>query len=136
MPNTFLWPLYVQREVHGLSVIVRAAGELDQYTVSALRIELRTALAMATPPYPIVVDLSGLQFVGAAGLNELVRHHERAAAARIPLRIAAAHQAVLRPIKMTGLDQVLEVYPDVEQALNRRTERITVDTPQWTASRG
>jgi anti-anti-sigma factor len=128
MPNTSLWPLHVQREVHGLSIVVRAAGEVDQYTVSALRTELRTAIAMATPPYPVVADLTGLQFFGSAGMNELLRQQRRASAAGVPLRIAAAHRAVLRPITMAGLDQVLELHPDVEQALS-------VDRPTWTTAR-
>jgi anti-anti-sigma factor len=72
---------------------------------------------MATPPFPVVVDLTGLTFFGSAGLNELVRQQRRAAATGIPLRVAAAHRAVLRPVTASGLDQVLELYPDVEQAL-------------------
>ena len=117
MVNTFRMPLHVQREVHGLAIVVRAAGELDQDTVHALRLELRTAVAMATPPFPVVADLAGLTFFGSAGLNELLRQQRRASATGVPLRIAAAHRAVLRPITTSGLDQVLEVYPDVEQAL-------------------
>jgi anti-anti-sigma factor len=117
MPNIFHLPMHVQREVHGLAIVVRAAGELDQETVHALRLELRTAVAMATPPFPVVVDLTGLTFFGSAGLNELVRQQRRAAATGIQLRIAAAHRVVLRPVAASGLDQVLELYPDVEQAL-------------------
>jgi anti-anti-sigma factor len=118
MPNTSHLPLHVQREVHGLAIVVRAAGDLDQDTVPALRLELRTALAMATPPFPVVVDLAGVTFFGSAGLNEILKHQRRAAEARIPLRIAAAHRTVLRPITASGLDQALELYPDVEQALH------------------
>jgi anti-sigma B factor antagonist len=117
MPNTFLGPLHVQREVHGLSIVVRAAGEVDEYTVLPLRMELQTALALATPPHPIVADLSAIRFFGSAGLNELLRHHRDAEAAGVPFRIVAAHKAVLRPITMTGLHDVLKLYPDVEQAL-------------------
>ncbi|MFD4638172.1 STAS domain-containing protein [Lentzea sp. NPDC058436] len=117
MPNTFLGPLHVQREVHNLSIVVRAAGEVDEFTVLPLRMELQTALAMATPPHPVVVDLSAVRFFGSAGLNELLRHHRDAEAAGIPFRIVAAHKVVLRPIKMTGLDDVLRIHPDVEQAL-------------------
>jgi len=118
MPKFSLQPLHVQREVHGLAIIVRAAGEMDQQTVPALRIELQTAIAMATPPYPVVVDLTGVRFFGSAGLNELLRQHQRASAERIPFRIVATHRAVLRPITMTGLDQILEVHSDVEAALS------------------
>ena len=117
MLNTSPPSFHVQREVHVLSTVVRAVGEMDQDTVFALRQELRVAIAMATPPFPVVVDLSGVTFFGSAGLNELLTQQRRASAVGCPLRIVAAHRAVLRPITMSGLDHVLELYPDVEQAL-------------------
>lgn len=120
-------PLHVQREVHVLSVVVRAIGEVDQDTVAALRHELRVAIAIATPPFPVVADLSGVTFLGSSGLNELVRQQRRAGAAGVRLRIAAAHRAVLRPIRAAGLDQVLEVHPDVEQALRADLRTRTAD---------
>jgi len=115
--SIFLHPLHVQREVHGLAIIVRAAGEVDQQSVSALRCELKTAVAMAITPFPVVVDLTEVRFFGSAGLNEVLRQHQRASAERIPFRIVATHRAVLRPISMTGLNQILEVHANVEQAL-------------------
>ncbi|WP_434444845.1 STAS domain-containing protein [Lentzea sp. E54] len=126
MSNVPLWPLHVQREVNGLSIIVRADGEVDGHTVAALRTELQTAFAMATSPYPVVVDLSAVRFFCSAGLDELVRQHRRAVAARVPLRVVAANRAVLRSITMTGLDQLLELYPDVEQALSAGRRAPTV----------
>jgi anti-anti-sigma factor len=117
MSKISVQPLHVQREVHGLAIVVRAFGEVDQDTVPALRTELQTALAMATPPFPVVVDLTEVRFFGSAGLNQLLAHHRRAAAEKIPFRIVAAHRAVLRSIEMTGLDHVLELHTSVEQAL-------------------
>ncbi|GLY50421.1 hypothetical protein Lesp01_40770 [Lentzea sp. NBRC 102530] len=98
-------------------MVVRAVGEIDQDTVPALSDELQVAIAVATPPFPVVVDLSGVTYFGSSGLNELVRQQRRARSAGVPLRIASAHRAVLRPIAMSGLDQVLDLYPDVELAL-------------------
>ncbi|HEX7306649.1 STAS domain-containing protein [Lentzea sp.] len=117
MPNVFPLPLNVQREVCGLAVVVRAAGEMDQLTVPALGLELRTAIAMATPPFPVVADLSGVTFLGSAGLNELLTHQHRATATGVSLRIAASHRAVLRTIRASGLDEVFALYPDVRRAL-------------------
>lgn len=117
MLETFPLQLQVQREVHALSVVVRAVGEIDQDTVAVLRQELRVALAIATPPFPVVVDLSGVTFFGSTGLNELLAHQRAARTGRTPLRIVGTHRAVLRPVKTSGLDQVLDLYPDVERAL-------------------
>ena len=120
MLPTFPPPLHVQREVDVLSTVVRATGEIDQESVPAFRHELRIAIAMATPPFPVVVDLSGVTFFGSAGLNELLTQQRHARTVGSPLRVVAAHRAVLRPITMSGLDDVLELYPDVEQALHAR----------------
>ncbi|ANZ40255.1 hypothetical protein BBK82_33710 [Lentzea guizhouensis] len=117
MPNTFHCPLHVQREVDGLAVVVRAFGELDQDSVAQLSNELEVALAMATSPFPVVADLSGVTFFGSAGLNELLVRQRQARSARVPFRVVAAHRIVLRPIEASGLEQVLELYPDVDQAL-------------------
>ncbi|USX53753.1 STAS domain-containing protein [Lentzea sp. HUAS12] len=117
MTNTLSSPLHVQREVEGLAIVVRATGELDQSTAPAFRAELRAALAMATSSLPVVVDLTGVTYFGSMGLNELLAHQRLADAAGVPFRIVAAHRAVLRPVEVSGLDQVLDVHPDVERAL-------------------
>ncbi|SDF73149.1 anti-anti-sigma factor [Lentzea fradiae] len=123
MSYDFSLPLQVQREVHGQSVVVSARGEIDQNTVAALGSELRTAVALTTPPFPVVADLSGVTFLGSAGLNELLKHERVARASGISLRIAAAHRAVVRVIAASGLDEVLTTYPDVPRALSGREIR-------------
>ncbi|NKE62503.1 STAS domain-containing protein [Lentzea sp. PSKA42] len=118
MSGSSMRPLEVQREAEGLAVVVRAAGELDQYTVPVLRTEIDAAFAAATPPSPVVVDLTGIDFFGSAGINELVIQHERATGGPVPLRIVAPQEKVLRPIALTGLDDVLDIYPELELALH------------------
>lgn len=118
MSKVSLLPLHVQREMHGFAVVVRAAGEVDHHTVPVLRTELATAIAMATPPFPVVVELTMIGFCGAAGLNELVTQNERTSSAGIPLRIVGSHPAIMRPIALTGLDEVLPLYPDLAGALH------------------
>ncbi|SDP31817.1 STAS domain-containing protein [Lentzea jiangxiensis] len=117
MLDSSLSPLLVQQEMHGLSVVLRVAGELDQVTAPALRANLQTALAAATPPHSLVIDLAEVEFFGSAGLNALLELRRETVAKGVQLRVAAAHKIVLRPLGMTGVDRVLGLYPDVEQAL-------------------
>ena len=49
-----------------LAVIVSAGGELDASNDAAWRRLLSEAAAAAAPPGPLVVDISGLDFMGAA----------------------------------------------------------------------
>ncbi len=103
--------LWVQRTVDNHSVVVRAGGELDILTAPRLSQQLDRAEAIVVPPAPVVLDLTGLTFLGSAGLSVLLEHHERCLALGSRLRIVPGGRAVTRPLSMTGLDRVLTVIP-------------------------
>ncbi len=105
--------LWVQRTVDNLSVVVQAGGELDMLTAPRLSAQLDQAEAIVVPPAPVVLDLTGITFLGSAGLAVLLRHHERCAELGSTLQIRASGRAVTRPIAMTGLDRVLNVVPEL-----------------------
>lgn len=109
--------LRVHRETNGSAVILRAAGEVDQATAGIFHRELLRALAAASPPSPVVVDLTGVEFFGSAGLNELVLAHVQAELLGAQLRVVAQHREVLRPLRITGLDEELHLSPTVHAAL-------------------
>ncbi|PSL57461.1 anti-sigma-factor antagonist [Saccharothrix carnea] len=116
-------PFRVDRQVHGYAVVVRVAGEVDAMTVRELRHEIAVGLALATPPAPVVVDLSDVDFFAAAGLNELHRGHLAAQAAGVPLRVVASHRHVLRPFEISGLDREITPCPTLAEALVVHTPR-------------
>ena len=105
--------LWVQRNVDNLSVVVQVGGELDMLTAPRLSAQLDQAEAIVVPPAPVVLDLSGLTFLGSAGLAVLLAHHERCAALGSTLRIRANNSVVTRPLAMTALDRVLNVVPEM-----------------------
>ncbi|WP_158841243.1 STAS domain-containing protein [Saccharothrix deserti] len=121
--ETPLHPFRVERQVHGYAVVVRVAGEVDASNVRELKQEIAIGLALATPPAPVVVDLSQVEFFAAAGLNELHRGHLAAKAAGVSLRVVARHRHVLRPFEVSGLDHELQPCPTLEEALAVRTSR-------------
>jgi anti-sigma B factor antagonist len=109
--------LGIQRTRVGAAVVVEATGEVDMATAPALEREIEQACAEIRPPAPIVVDLTGVSFLGSAGLTVLVQAERRCRAHGHTLRVAAQHRAVLRTITLTGLDQVLDIHPSVPQAV-------------------
>ncbi|MFJ6673442.1 STAS domain-containing protein [Actinosynnema sp. NPDC091369] len=121
MTEPFGHPFRVDRQVHGYAVVVRVAGEVDAMTVRELRHEISVGLALATPPAPVVVDLSDVDFLAAAGLNELHRGHLAALEAGVPLRVVAANRHVLRPFEISGLDQEITPCATLAEALATRT---------------
>ncbi|QKW24045.1 STAS domain-containing protein [Kitasatospora sp. NA04385] len=97
------------------ALVVRPEGELDHDSVGPLREVLERAVA--DPPARLVLDCGGLAFCDSTGLNLLLRAQAAANRAGLPLMLAAPGPVVARMLEITGANEVLDVHPDVEQAL-------------------
>ena len=115
--------LRVRRDVRGQAVVLHVSGELDESTADLLEGHLRRAEELVTPPAPVVVDLGGVTFFSSTGLAMMLIHHQRCAGRGVSLRLVADHRAVLRPIEVTDLIDVLTVLPSVESALQLPLQR-------------
>jgi anti-sigma B factor antagonist len=120
LDRTPLPGLRVEHEQVGAAVVVHVAGELEMTTASTLRAELDRAELLVVPPAPLVLDLSGLNFLASMGLQVLVDQHARCAARATPLRLVADQRAVLRPLEITELISVFTIAATVTQALADR----------------
>ena len=103
--------LRVEQVVEGRSVLVRVTGELDHVTAGTLGAVLADAETVVSPPAPVVVDLTGVTFLGAAGLSVLVDHHERCTALGSALLIVPGSKAARRAMTVTGLHTRLALIP-------------------------
>lgn len=110
--------LHIEREIHDFVVLTRVHGELDHDTLDQLRRAFATALALVTPPFPMVVDLDGVTFLTSSGLNELLATDRQARELGAELRIVASRREVLRPMAITKLLDVLDVRDTLEAALS------------------
>ena len=82
-------------------VTVTVVGEVDTFTAPVLRSSLDTQLEQQ--PKGLVIDLSGVQFLGSAGLAVLVETQKSARSRDVDLRLVATTRAVTRPLEVTGL---------------------------------
>jgi anti-sigma B factor antagonist len=82
-------------------VIVAAIGEVDAFTAASLR-SMLNALLEREPP-ELVLDLSGIRFLGSAGLAVLVETQKAARVRDVALRLIGTNRAVTRPLEVTGL---------------------------------
>jgi len=113
--------LTVTTEVRGHAVIVRAAGEVDMTTSSVLERGLTAARETAgSAPGAVVIDLDGVQFFGSAGIALLVAARQACLEQGTPLHVVATDPIVLRPIQVTGLEQVFDIVATVDDALRIR----------------
>lgn len=112
-------PLAVEHAAREDAVVVRVEGDVDSTSVGDLIEHLAAALELAAahPARLVIVDLKPVTFFGSAGLNAVLDCHERGNAAGTSVRMVADHLPVLRPIKVTELDRILEIYPTLPDAL-------------------
>jgi anti-anti-sigma regulatory factor len=93
--------LVVDYEVRPEAVVLQAKGEVDSSTAGDLTSQLDAALQQAGTQASrlLIIDLQAVTYFGSAGLN---------------------HGLVVRPIEVTNLDSVLELYPTLPDALQGR----------------
>ncbi|MEQ3551117.1 STAS domain-containing protein [Pseudonocardia nematodicida] len=118
------WPApasRVQLRAHeprsGVSVL-EVIGEVDLTEADAIR-ERMTELLREARTGRAVLDLSGVGFLGSHGLTAVV--HSSRAATEAGIRLdgvtGPGNRAVIRPVRMTGLDQLIAWFPDLDAAL-------------------
>ncbi|MFE9580026.1 STAS domain-containing protein [Nocardia sp. NPDC006044] len=97
----------------GTTAVLTARGEVDAASAPQLQSGIEEALDR-TPPV-LVIDLSGVGFFGSAGLSVLLLALEKLA--KDSLRVVASPQ-VRRPIEVTGLDGMLDLFETLPAALH------------------
>ena len=87
------------------SGVLRASGEIDSTTAPLLNTHLTELLDAEVRE--LVVDLQGVSFLDSAGLCVLATVHRRAARQDARMRVLASSRAVIRPLQITGLWDLL-----------------------------
>ncbi|MFJ6677365.1 STAS domain-containing protein [Actinosynnema sp. NPDC091369] len=100
------------RPLSARTLLCAVSGEVDLSTAPRLRDRLLGQIGVAGSD--LVVDLSEVGFLGAAGLTVLVEARAAAAASGVGLHVVARTRPVLRPMAVTGLDVVFDVFPRVD----------------------
>ena len=93
------------------AVVITMRGEVDRSTSPLLWDALLAQLRPARPQ--LVIDLTDVGFFGAAGLTVLAAVRDAAVAMGTRLSVVARTRVVLLPLTITGLDRVLDIYPDL-----------------------
>lgn len=93
--------------------VVTLAGEVDVYTAPVLRARLIEASEAGGP---IIVDMSGVDFIDSSGLGVLVSILKRVREQDSSMTIVSDREAVLKVFRITGLDRVFEMVPTLAEA--------------------
>jgi anti-anti-sigma factor len=94
--------------------VLRVNGELDLGTIGGLMtaVEERTA-----PGARIVLDLEGLRFCDSTGLGAIIKLHRRLSDLGGVLALSTPGRRITDVLSISGVDQVIAVYPSVAAAL-------------------
>jgi anti-sigma B factor antagonist len=95
-------------------VVVSIAGEIDLSTAPAFEAVIAEALEECPPV--LVIDLSEVTFMASVGLRILAGTQEKAGKS-IQIAVVADNAAASRPMQLTGLDNLISLYPTMEEAL-------------------
>ena len=103
---------------NGEVTVLHVTGDLDVLTAPTLGTRLDVALAGA--PSVLIVDLSEVEFLSSAGISMLVETHRLTERAGMSLRVVAEGPATSRPLRMMSLDDLIDIYPTVDEAVRGR----------------
>jgi anti-sigma B factor antagonist len=99
---------------HGESTVVTVEGEVDAYTVPAVRGVLeRMALSRGSR---VVLDLRPVTFIDSSGLGAIVQLHQRLAQVDGTLRLVCDGVS-LRLVELMHLGEVMGVSTSLEEAV-------------------
>jgi anti-sigma B factor antagonist len=96
------------------ATVVSIGGEIDLNT--APEFEAAIAAALEEDPPVVLIELSEVRFMASVGLRILAATREKASKST-QVAVIASSAAASRPIQLTGLDQVVSLYPTLDEAL-------------------
>jgi anti-sigma B factor antagonist len=94
--------------------LVSIGGEIDLSTAPAF--EAVIAEALDEDPPVLVIELSEVTFMASVGLRILAATQEEVGKS-IQIAVVADNAAASRPMQLTGLDNLISLYPTLDEAL-------------------
>jgi anti-anti-sigma factor len=99
------------------AVIILLGGEIDMRTVDQFTEAVDTAFTIDTPT--VILDISRIDFFGAAGMPVLATAQRRAAVSGRTLRVVVDEQRLLlRLLRIAGMTGSIALFQDLDAAVN------------------
>lgn len=95
-------------------VVVSPVGDVDSATSGPLHDAIGEQVAAGARH--VVLDLTGVAFLGSAGLALLIAEREAAIERGGVLRLANVPRVAGRALSLTGLTELFDTYPDADSA--------------------
>jgi len=95
--------------------LIRISGDWDIYSAPKLHAALNKAFGEG--PVKLVLDLSNVDFLGTAGISELVLCIKRMEKTGGSLRLFGLQPGVLNALKLTNMDALFQIFESEKEAL-------------------
>ena len=105
--------LNVQVQEYDGRAVVAVAGEVDFYSVDALRRAVDLGTEQLTD---LVLDLSEMTFMDSAGLGEIVRAYKLVSGRGGRLAVVCSDRIILRVFRVSGVDLVVDIFESLAEA--------------------
>lgn len=119
---TDIEPITTSRQVRDGVVVLSVCGEIDMSTASFF--EKAIADVLADGPPTLVIDLTEVTLLASAGLRLLAAANKRFVLATANkfgesggFAVVAGAPATIRPIELTDLNEIFDLYPTLDDAL-------------------
>jgi anti-anti-sigma factor len=103
----------------GSAVLIYAGGEIDACNEQTWRHLVSEAANAVETPGPLVVDVTGLDFMACCALEVLADEAENCRRRGVELRLVSPQPIVARIVDACGLSGMLPIYPTADSALAR-----------------
>jgi anti-sigma B factor antagonist len=94
--------------------VIAVTGDVDMATDQAISAEIGDQFALR--PRALIIDLTGVTFLGLAGVTLLVAAATMAQRCDVRLAVVAS-RAALRVLELTDVNQLLDLHPTLPDAL-------------------
>lgn len=94
--------------------VLALTGEVDVYTAPKLKEKMVEAIEGGCAR--LVVNMDGVSFIDSSGLGVLVSALRRAREREGGVRIVCDRDNILKIFRITGLDKVFPIFPDLAEA--------------------
>ena len=103
----------------GSALVISAGGEIDACNERTWRHLVVEAAAVVNAPGPLIIDVTGIDFMGCCAFTVLAEESQRCRDRGVEMRLVTHQPIVTRIVDACGLGRVLPIYPTVDSALAR-----------------
>ena len=103
----------ISQRRYGDTLVVSPSGRLDHESCDAFQASLEPLVGAG----PVVLDLSGLEYVSSAGLRCFMLAAKQANARKGKIAVAAPRPVVAEIFEISRFNMVLRVFPAVREGL-------------------